>query len=184
MRMSFPRELRCTALHSLAPWWGACLQTHAWSSLHGNLWGTGRCPTCSCSSLHTMCWPNRDHYSLHFPDGQTASGGGSGMPQRAFCPTPAFPAVRRPRARLDYCCCCSVTIALLFCYFFFFFSVTMSYPTLWDPRSCSLLVSSVHGISQARILKWVAISFSRGLSDPRLLLGKQILHLWATREVH
>ena len=26
--------------------------------------------------------------------------------------------------------------------------------------------SSVHGISQARILEWVAISFSRDLSDP------------------
>ena len=27
--------------------------------------------------------------------------------------------------------------------------------------------SSVHGIAQARILKWVAISFSRGSSQPR-----------------
>ena len=33
---------------------------------------------------------------------------------------------------------------------------------------CSPPGSSVHGISQARILEWVAISFSRG-SDPRLL---------------
>ena len=33
--------------------------------------------------------------------------------------------------------------------------------TLWDPMNCSLPVSSVHGISQARILEWVAISFSR-----------------------
>ena len=32
---------------------------------------------------------------------------------------------------------------------------------------CSLLGSSVHGISQARILKWVAISFSSGSSQPR-----------------
>ena len=31
---------------------------------------------------------------------------------------------------------------------------------------CSLLDSSVHGISQARMLKWVAISFSRGFSRP------------------
>jgi len=29
--------------------------------------------------------------------------------------------------------------------------------------------SSVHGISQARILEWVAISFSRGFSQPRNL---------------
>ena len=31
------------------------------------------------------------------------------------------------------------------------------------PMDCSLPGSSVHGISQARILKWVAISFSRGI---------------------
>ena len=30
-----------------------------------------------------------------------------------------------------------------------------------DPMYCSLPDSSVHGISQARILEWVAISFSR-----------------------
>ena len=35
-----------------------------------------------------------------------------------------------------------------------------SCPTLCDPLDCSLPVSSVHGISQARILKWVATSFS------------------------
>ena len=33
--------------------------------------------------------------------------------------------------------------------------------TLWDPMDCSLPGSSVHGISQARILEWVAISSSR-----------------------
>ena len=36
-----------------------------------------------------------------------------------------------------------------------------------DPVDCSLPVSSVHGIFQARILEWVAISFSRGSSQPR-----------------
>ena len=34
-------------------------------------------------------------------------------------------------------------------------------PTLGDPMDCNLPVSSVHGILQARILEWVAISFSR-----------------------
>ena len=33
--------------------------------------------------------------------------------------------------------------------------------TLHDPMDCSLPGSSVHGISQARILDWVAITFSR-----------------------
>ena len=34
-------------------------------------------------------------------------------------------------------------------------------PTLWDLVDCSLPGSSVHGISQARILEQVAISYSR-----------------------
>ena len=41
------------------------------------------------------------------------------------------------------------------------------YLTLCDPMDCSPLGSSVHGISQARILEWVAISSSRGSSRPK-----------------
>ena len=33
-------------------------------------------------------------------------------------------------------------------------------PTLSDPMDCSLPSSSVHGISQARVLEWDAIAFS------------------------
>ena len=40
-----------------------------------------------------------------------------------------------------------------------------------DPMDCSLSGSSVHGILQARILEWVAISFSRGSSQPRVRTG-------------
>jgi len=40
-------------------------------------------------------------------------------------------------------------------------------PTLCHPMDCSLLGSSVHGIFQAKVLEWVAISFSRGSSQPR-----------------
>ena len=39
--------------------------------------------------------------------------------------------------------------------------------TLCDPADCSLSGTSVHGILQARILKWVVISLSRGSSWPR-----------------
>ena len=39
--------------------------------------------------------------------------------------------------------------------------------TLCDPVDCSPPDSAVHGISQARTLEWVAISFSRGSSGPR-----------------
>ena len=38
--------------------------------------------------------------------------------------------------------------------------------TLCDPMDCSLPGSSDHGISQARILEWVAISFSRESFQP------------------
>ena len=59
------------------------------------------------------------------------------------------------------------------CYFVFFLfsidvcnqaccycSVTRLCPTLCNPMDCNLSSSSVHGISQARILEWVAVSFS------------------------
>ena len=36
-----------------------------------------------------------------------------------------------------------------------------SCPTLCDPMDCSLPVSSIPGIFQARVLEWVAIAFSR-----------------------
>ena len=45
--------------------------------------------------------------------------------------------------------------------------VTQSCPTLCDPMDCSSPGSSVHGILQARILEWVAISFFQGSSRPR-----------------
>ena len=45
--------------------------------------------------------------------------------------------------------------------------VTWSCPTLCDSMDCSPSGSSVHGILQARILAWVAISSSRASSQPR-----------------
>ena len=67
--------------------------------------------------------------------------------------------------------------------------VTQSCPTLRDPMDCSLPDSSVHGISQASVLEWVAIPFSRGSSPPRTwthvsCIGTQFLYYWATREAH
>ena len=53
---------------------------------------------------------------------------------------------------------------------------------------CSLPGSSIHGISQARILEWVDISFSRRSSWPRdwtlvsCIIGRHFT-VWATREV-
>ena len=45
--------------------------------------------------------------------------------------------------------------------------VTNSHPTLCNPVNCSPASSSVYGISQARILEWVAITYSRRFSPPR-----------------
>ena len=45
--------------------------------------------------------------------------------------------------------------------------VAQSCPTLCDPMFCSLPGSSIHGILQASILEWVAISSFRGSSQPR-----------------
>ena len=46
-------------------------------------------------------------------------------------------------------------------------SVAQSSLTLCDPMDYILSGSSIHGISQARILEWVAISFSRASSQAR-----------------
>ena len=59
--------------------------------------------------------------------------------------------------------------------------------TLCDPKDCSLPGSSIHGISQARKLEWVAASFSRGSSQPRdqsqvsRVAGRRFT-TWAIRE--
>ena len=45
--------------------------------------------------------------------------------------------------------------------------LAQSCPTLCDPMDCSLPGSSVRGILQARVLEWIAISFSRRSSRPR-----------------
>ena len=47
-------------------------------------------------------------------------------------------------------------------------SVGQSCPTLCDPMDCSPPGFSVHGISQARILEWVAISFSKASCQPEI----------------
>ena len=59
----------------------------------------------------------------------------------------------------------------------------------WDPMDYSLPVSSVYGISQARILERVAIFFSRGSSQPQdqthvSCIGRRILYHWATWKAH
>ena len=66
------------------------------------------------------------------------------------------------RKKLDVCVCvcvCVYGVCVCVC--------AQSCLTLCDPKDCSWPDSSVHGIFQARILEWVAISYSRGSSKPR-----------------
>ena len=72
-----------------------------------------------------------------------------------------------------FCSCVWMLKSLLLC------------QTLCDPMDYSPPGSSVHGILQARILKWVAMPSSRGSSWPRdwtciSCIGRWILYHWAT----
>ena len=65
--------------------------------------------------------------------------------------------------------------------------VAQSCPTLCDPMDCSPPGSSLYEIFQARILEWIAISFSRGPSQPRdrtqvSCIAGRCFTDWATRE--
>ena len=59
------------------------------------------------------------------------------------------------KAKANVCVCVCVYVLAQFCL------------TLSDPMNCSPPGSSVHGISQARILEWVSISSSWGSSQCR-----------------
>jgi len=66
-------------------------------------------------------------------------------------------------------------------------TVAQSCPILCDPMDCRPPGSTILGILQARILQWVAISFSRGSSQPRdqtyiSCIGRQIVYHYATWE--
>ena len=81
---------------------------------------------------------------------------------------------------LSLCVCvyvCSICVCVL------------SHVWLCNPMDCSLPGSSVNGISQARILQQVGISYSRGSSWPRdrtcvSHIGRRILYYWATWGAH
>ena len=67
--------------------------------------------------------------------------------------------------------------------------MAQSCPTLCDPMDCSLPGSSVHGIFQAIVLEWIAISFSKGSCQPRdgtwvSRIVDRRFTIWTTREVN
>ena len=65
--------------------------------------------------------------------------------------------------------------------------VAQSCLTLCNPMGCSIPGSTIHGIFQARVLEWVAISFSRWSSRPRdwtwiSRIAGRCFTVWVTRE--
>ena len=145
---------------------------HDWASMHStrfsfDLWGI---PLRPASSAPFLRWGSGDSestcdrpaqgqlwYSVTRPGGvggvDSASSMGQKSPERLHC----HPQLRTP--------------------------ARVSCPTLlWPPMDCSLPRPSVYGISQARILEWLAISSSKGSSQPRdrthvSCIGRQILFI-------
>ena len=102
--------------------------------------GTG-CPP-SIHHTHTPCINLLfDFYSL-----------GTALPPLRAHYLPDTASTCKVIAMPPHCCCCLVAKSCL---------------TLCDPMDRSPSDSSVHGVSQARLLEWVAISFSRGSCQPR-----------------
>ena len=66
--------------------------------------------------------------------------------------------------------------------------VAQSCPTLCDHMDCSLRGSSIHGIFQARVMEWAAISFSRESSQPSdqtwvSHIADRHFTIWATKDI-
>ena len=99
-----------------------------------------------------------------------------GIPQARILEWVAMPTSRgssRPRDRTQVCCTggqllyhSTTAKSLQLC------------PTLCHPLDCSPPGSSVHGISQARILEWVAMPSSKGSSPPRNQTCVSCLQHW------
>ena len=107
-----------------------------------------------------------------------------------FPPLAPFSATGYPRGMGDKCYGCGLDLVsevlvevlplwAVCIYVTLLFSRCRSCSTLCHPMDCSPPFSSVHGISQARTLEWIAISFSRGSSRPSGWTW--VSYHWATR---
>ena len=147
---------------SLAPGWDILLEAKTEAGWGQPSWGPPM-------PLHTPAVCSSNSCTVRAPLKATVLDGTNFRSGRALAWL-SSPLAGAPRCRN----CCLVTKLCL---------------TLSDPMEYSPPGSSVHGILQARILQWGAISFSRGSSRPRdwthiSCIGRQILHCWVTREAH
>ena len=119
------------------------------------------------------------HIAPPFPDARKAGKYRGGAGNSYYCHSNLLPALICPR----WICRTKDWFSGL---------VAKSCLALETPMDCSPLGFSVHGIFQARILEQVAVSSSRGSSQPRdgtnascivgnLCIGRWILYCWATR---
>ena len=53
--------------------------------------------------------------------------------------------------------------------------VAQSCPTLSDPMDCRLTGSSLHGISQARVLEWGAVAFSQMELQDSIQMNERVI---------
>ena len=65
----------------------------------------------------------------------------------------------------------------------FLSQVTKPCPTVGDPMGCSPPGSSVHRISQARLLEWVAISFSNFIWVLNKNISTEYHRIWDIQKV-
>ena len=144
---------------SLSPWF-AVVAGRPWTSL---VWSLGD------TSLKSLPLISHAH---------------SLLPYRFVCLCPNFLfIVGIPiefRVPLTLCVCVCV------CAYRHVYMHALSRSVMSDSSTPWTVGSSVHGITQARILEWVAIPFSRGSSWPRdepSLLHCVFFTIWATREV-
>ena len=113
------------------------------------------------------------HQALHFSEGLLGVTACRPQPQAFLLPL-LLSTTKTIHLQLQWGCVTEVLVAPL-C------------PTLCNPTDCSPPGSSVYGISQARILEWVAIPFSRGSSRPRdwtqlSCTAGRFFAVWTTRE--
>ena len=151
---------------------------HGWRSLVGcSPWGRYKSDTTE---------------QLHFHFSLSCIGGGNGNPLQKSC-------LENPRDRgAWWAAVCGVAQSRtwlkrlsssssnmgVYTYICVWESVTQLCPTLCDPMDYT-----VHGILQARILKWVVFPFSRGSSQPRnrtqgSCIAGGFFTNWAIREAH
>ena len=147
-----------------------------------------------------MCWGSfLSGWSIYF---QTSALPLSNMPPSLECPKkPIHPScpiqISLLVGKFTLILLVRMTHSFHFTFIDFFYSwleprwsemkVTQLCPTLCDPMDCSLPGSSVFGILWARILKSVAISFSRGSSWSRdwtwiSCTAGRFFTIWATKE--